>query len=225
MKGKDKCKILKELRAQIAAANDIEWVTENCSHKGECRGTCPKCEAEVRMLERALERRRALGKTVALTGLAAGMIATSTACSQTEWQVRDGETLASQTAASQVSTAGEETADFWDVTMGEPIVEVDGDMALFYYITDFTLCQTRTYVTTEKIYFDSVMDSDGNRSVDREIPEGARFAVVGEMDDFLLVSYEDSYYCVWNGYLDERAVEVETDIAVDDSDDRTEDDE
>ena len=71
--GKEKCRILKQIRAEIAKQNDIAWVVEECSHKGDCRGTCPKCEAEVRQLERALERRAALGKTVAVVGISAGL--------------------------------------------------------------------------------------------------------------------------------------------------------
>ena len=51
MNGKNKCKILKEIRKQIAAENDISYVTSECKHKGDCLGTCPKCEAEVRYLE------------------------------------------------------------------------------------------------------------------------------------------------------------------------------
>lgn len=47
-KGKRTCKILKEIRRQIAEANDIEYVVEECQYKGDCLGTCPKCEAEVR---------------------------------------------------------------------------------------------------------------------------------------------------------------------------------
>ena len=42
--GKEKCRILKEIRAEIAKANDIEWVTSECKHQGNCKGTCPKCE-------------------------------------------------------------------------------------------------------------------------------------------------------------------------------------
>ena len=42
--GKEKCRILKEIRAEIARANDIEWVVSECKHKGNCKGTCPKCE-------------------------------------------------------------------------------------------------------------------------------------------------------------------------------------
>lgn len=45
-RGKQTCKILKEIRRQIAEANDIEFVTSECRYKGDCLGTCPKCEAE-----------------------------------------------------------------------------------------------------------------------------------------------------------------------------------
>ena len=74
MTGKEKCKYLKEIRQRIADDNDIAYVTEECKHKGECRGTCPRCEWEVRELERALEKRRLSGKKVVLAGISAGMI-------------------------------------------------------------------------------------------------------------------------------------------------------
>ena len=69
--GKEKCRILKQIRAEIAKANDIEWVVSECKHKGNCKGTCPKCEQEVRQLEAALAKREALGKTVAVVGISA----------------------------------------------------------------------------------------------------------------------------------------------------------
>lgn len=73
--GKQKCKILKQIRKQIADANDIQYVIDECPHKGDCPGTCPKCEAEVRYLEAQLAERRRLGKAVAVVGLAAGLTA------------------------------------------------------------------------------------------------------------------------------------------------------
>ena len=81
MKGKDKCRILKDIRRQIAEKNDIEWVVSECTHKGECKGTCPKCESEVRRLERELRLRRQVGKTVAIAGVSAACMAGLTACS------------------------------------------------------------------------------------------------------------------------------------------------
>ena len=80
MKGKEKCKILKEIRQKIATENDIPFVTSECKHKGDCRGTCPKCEAELVYLENELAKRRLLGKRVMLAGLVATFAVTGTAC-------------------------------------------------------------------------------------------------------------------------------------------------
>lgn len=69
VRGKQTCKILKEIRRQIAEANDIEYVTSECRYKGDCLGTCPKCEAEVHYLEQQLRARSLAGKAVALAGI------------------------------------------------------------------------------------------------------------------------------------------------------------
>ncbi len=76
-KGKQTCKILKEIRKQIAAENDIKLVIEECTYQGDCLGTCPKCEAEVRYLERELEKRQRLGKAAVVAGLSVGLMAAS----------------------------------------------------------------------------------------------------------------------------------------------------
>ncbi len=65
---------MKEIRQEIARANDISLVTSECRYQGDCAGTCPKCEAEVAYLEQQLNLRRMAGKTVMLTGLAAGAL-------------------------------------------------------------------------------------------------------------------------------------------------------
>ena len=74
-RGKQTCKILKEIRRQIAEANDIEFVTSECRYKGDCLGTCPKCEAEVQYLDQQLRSRQLAGKLVNLAGISAGAIA------------------------------------------------------------------------------------------------------------------------------------------------------
>ena len=76
-KGKQTCKILKEIRKQIAEENDIKLVIEECTYKGDCLGTCPKCEEEVRYLERELEKRQRLGKVAMVAGLSVGLMAAS----------------------------------------------------------------------------------------------------------------------------------------------------
>ena len=74
-RGKQTCKILKEIRRQIAEANGIEFATSECRYKGDCLGTCPKCEAEVRYLEQQLRVRSLTGKAVALAGISAASLA------------------------------------------------------------------------------------------------------------------------------------------------------
>lgn len=80
MRGKDKCKILKEIRQRIADENDIPYVTRECGYHGECTGTCPRCESELRYLEQQLERRRSLGKRVSVAALCVGMALASAGC-------------------------------------------------------------------------------------------------------------------------------------------------
>ena len=80
MKGKEKCRMLKQIRKKIADANDIPYVVEECPHQGECRGTCPKCEAELRKMEQELSLRRRIGKGIAVVGVAAGVMVSTTAC-------------------------------------------------------------------------------------------------------------------------------------------------
>ncbi len=80
MRGKNKCKILKEIRQKIADENDIPYVTRECTYQGECSGTCPKCEAELRYLEQQLEKRQRLGKRVTVATLAASLMTGLTGC-------------------------------------------------------------------------------------------------------------------------------------------------
>ena len=61
MSGKNKCKILKEIRQKIADENDIAYVTSECKYQGECSGTCPRCEAELQYLENELKKRQQKG--------------------------------------------------------------------------------------------------------------------------------------------------------------------
>lgn len=80
MNGKAKCKILKQIRQQIADSNDIPFVVAECRHKGDCKGTCPRCEEELRYLEAELAKRQAVGKAIAAVGIAATLVATSAGC-------------------------------------------------------------------------------------------------------------------------------------------------
>lgn len=77
-RGKQTCRILKEIRKQIAEANDIEFVTSECQYQGDCLGTCPKCESEVSYLEQQLEYKRLAGKAITILGVSAGILTLAT---------------------------------------------------------------------------------------------------------------------------------------------------
>ena len=79
-RGKQTCKILKEIRQEIADKNEIAYTTSECHFDGECQGTCPKCEAELKYLENELHRRKQLGKTAAIAGISLGIASTFSAC-------------------------------------------------------------------------------------------------------------------------------------------------
>lgn len=107
-RGKQTCKILKEIRRQIAEANNIEFVTSECRHKGDCAGTCPKCEAEVRYLEQQLRARTLAGKAAVIAGISAGMMLMA-GCSSTA-------------SNSNTETSQDDTTE---VLMGEPDLPVE----------------------------------------------------------------------------------------------------
>ena len=75
-KGKSTCKLLKDIRQQIADANGISYQPKECHHKGDCAGTCPACEAEIRYLEHELKARKGNGFGMKVAGIAAGICAT-----------------------------------------------------------------------------------------------------------------------------------------------------
>lgn len=83
-KGHNICDTLKVIRKQIADANGINYSPEECHFTGECKGTCPKCEKDVRVLEHELRLRQKAGKAIKVAGVALGMTVLSasiTSCS------------------------------------------------------------------------------------------------------------------------------------------------
>ena len=75
-KGRSACKLLKDIRQQIADANGISYQPKECHYKGDCAGTCPACEEEIRYLERELKARKGNGFGMKVAGIAAGICAT-----------------------------------------------------------------------------------------------------------------------------------------------------
>ena len=144
MNGKSKCKVLKDIRKKIAEANDIAYVTSDCKYQGECSGTCPKCEAEVRYLEEELAKQKSLGKIVAVAGIAATLVVASAGCDLTIPNQTAGDPLppetTSQTTETQPTTLDsldgvmyiddntQPTTTEYEELMGEPVLM--GDMPM-----------------------------------------------------------------------------------------------
>lgn len=75
-KGRVICKVLKDVRQKIANENGISYHPEECHHKGECTGTCPGCEKEIRYLEEQLKNKQHSGLGLKVAGIAAGVCVT-----------------------------------------------------------------------------------------------------------------------------------------------------
>ena len=89
-KGRAICKVLKDVRQKIANENGISYHPEKCHHKGECTGTCPGCEKEIRYLEEQLKNKQHSGLGLKVAGIAAGVCVTvlpMTAMVQTESKI------------------------------------------------------------------------------------------------------------------------------------------
>lgn len=156
MTGKDKCRMLREIRRRIAEENDIELITRDCTYQGACRGTCPKCEAELRLLEQKLEHRRSLGLRVSVAALAVGMTVSMAGCVPTSPRgelegdmpaasaapTDDGtpapenpldgvEGVPAPTTPGEMELEGEVLPEDPEAQLGEPVYhELEGDIAL-----------------------------------------------------------------------------------------------
>lgn len=72
-KGRKTCEELKRIRKQLANDNGISYCPSECKFEGECSGTCPKCDSEIRYIENELALRQLAGKAIKIMGVAASM--------------------------------------------------------------------------------------------------------------------------------------------------------
>ncbi|MBQ8396646.1 MAG: hypothetical protein IJX53_00430 [Clostridia bacterium] len=166
MTGKQKCNILRQIRRDIAAANQLDYNERDCTHTGDCRGTCPYCEAQLKRLEGELAQRRSLGQRIAVMGLSMGLLATnlsscdnpfsrgttlqgammpeSTGTEQTETATAiPGELIAAETTTEPPMTAEMGVLPIPEPLQGEPAVEtLMGDIALPVPETETTALET-----------------------------------------------------------------------------------
>lgn len=68
-RGKDICKMNKQIRARIAEANNIHFTPQECTFEGDCTGTCPTCDAEAKLLETMLAAVESAGGEIILDNL------------------------------------------------------------------------------------------------------------------------------------------------------------
>jgi hypothetical protein len=58
--GRKICDILKDIRKTVSESEGIDLHQSECHHKGECLGTCPKCEAELQEINNKVSHNRLL---------------------------------------------------------------------------------------------------------------------------------------------------------------------
>ena len=182
MKGKDICKQLREIRCQVASANGIDYTPAVCTHEGNCAGTCPACESELRYNERQLNRRRAMGKIVTVAGLALG--AASFTPLQAQQVVPDIPSVQPIQAPLIDAAPGDTSAvvvrgKVIDIDDGEPCVGVS-------VVLDGTILGTAT-------------NADGNFAI--RVPRGSKLK-------FYYVGYENNEYIVEDSVADTEIVIV-----------------
>ena len=60
---------MRAIRKKIAEANEIPYWSDECDFRSACRGTCPRCDAEIGYLNAELEKRQMLGKDIIIDGI------------------------------------------------------------------------------------------------------------------------------------------------------------
>ena len=174
VRGKQTCKILKEIRRQIAEANGIEFATSECRYKGDCLGTCPKCEAEVRYLEQQLRARSLAGKAIALAGISAASLAmlmptTSVAQSSHSIQVLAPDTI---------------TATRLDSRKVKGVVKCQYSTAADSTVTEALIGATVMNLTTRQ---GTATDIDGKFEIDACTGDSIKFSFVGYASETICV--------------------------------------
>lgn len=135
-RGRNICDTLKAIRKEIADANGIEYSPEECHFKGECRGTCPKCEQEVKNLEYELRLRQMAGTAIKVAGVAAGIVA-MTACSDGKIQRTVSDNAKQWRTAVIKPTADPDSSKIFGAAEEMPSFP-GGEKALMQYIKDNT---------------------------------------------------------------------------------------
>ena len=123
--GKHICEQLKAIRLDIARANGIKYEPRECHHEGDCSGTCPACECEIRYLEREIAHRRSLGKAAIIAGVSLGLMSISaTSCDQLKRP--GGDNLKGEMVLVEDSCAMDDSTRYERIEAGEIVDTEDG---------------------------------------------------------------------------------------------------
>ena len=167
-KGKSVCNVLKDVRKAIADANDIKYEPAECGFEGECRGTCPACEAEVRYIERELKLRRLAGRAVTVAGIALGAAALSACGSDVMEHLGQEQTAVKAEGADKVFGMVEEQPSF-----------PGGQAALMKYIEENMRCPDPESDASGRVIVQFVIGKDGTVK-DPKVVRGITPALDGE---------------------------------------------
>lgn len=119
-RNKAKCERLKQIRKQLADRIGVDLHQSECTYRGECKGTCPKCAHEEKQLNQALA---AKGMLVAgLATLSLGLAGCGNQYGDLEGEI---ETIGSEAESSEmISTESTEITE----SGTEEVIELEGDV-------------------------------------------------------------------------------------------------
>ena len=216
-KGRSTCKLLKSIRQQIADANGISYQPKECHYKGDCAGTCPACEEEIRYLERELKARKGNGFGMKVAGIAAGICATVMPMTAAAQAVKPDSTAnppvqttkkaevkvvdLSDSCASPVVVRGMviDSEDnkplvgasiLIDGTTKETVTNVDGQFAL-KVPSDTSLVISSIEYNSKKVRVSSLLSSDNNVIVLEASDLSGLSCIVGGV--VTVLNYDDVY--------------------------------
>lgn len=119
-RNKAKCERLKQIRKQLADRIGVDLHQSECTYRGECKGTCPKCAHEEKQLNQALA---AKGMLVAgLATLSLGLAGCGNQYGDLEGEI---ETIGSEAESSEM--IGSESTDITEAGT-EEVIELEGDV-------------------------------------------------------------------------------------------------
>lgn len=119
-RNKVKCERLKQIRKQLADRIGVDLHQSECTYRGECKGTCPKCAHEEKQLNQALA---AKGMLVAgLATLSLGLAGCGNQYGDLEGEI---ETIGSEAESSEMIST--ESTDITEAGT-EEVIELEGDV-------------------------------------------------------------------------------------------------